>query len=387
MDRLKFNLVESLTFNALYPTLVVLAIKNGNVSSSNLALLVSFMSAVSGMAALITPFLLGVRTLFLTIRGSLGLINILMSIFILYPNKKILILFPAVFLVFDKLTKFALKLKLDGDQDSGNLQILRENLRKRELIGILAGSLIAIFLIRVINYLPLRITFLAIFIYFLWLTKFIPIPAVSNSINKNYIFSRKSSQWNSNKQSNLLACLTSVSGLNIAVFEVAMPLIILEKMPDSLFMIPIVRILASLVVFNLLPRLRKISQTFEVVIKYFIYSIILQCAGFVLLFLAVRTDSKGLLIFATLSQATSGSLYVASQISFTTRFVPSEFDLSTQTIWSGSFALVILISGGIFMPAFHKSGNIILLLLASVSLLIAALLRFLAPRVFPKRAT
>ena len=120
MDRLKFNLVESLTFNALYPTLVVLAIKNGNVSSSNLALLVSFMSAVSGMAALITPFLLGVRTLFLTIRGSLGLINILMSIFILYPNKKILILFPAVFLVFDKLTKFALKLKLDGDQDSGN---------------------------------------------------------------------------------------------------------------------------------------------------------------------------------------------------------------------------------------------------------------------------
>ena len=373
MEAIKINLLQTTIYNALYPSILIILLQETNLNRTKVAIAIGVLASFSSVIAMLLPLILSSRIIFR--------LNILISILCLMlliakifgNNQYLLFLIYFGIILIDRLTRITLKLRNSSTNKFHNLENLRVNLRRSELLGILFGSGLSLTLL-----IDKESFFNRNFSYFL----------SGSLIVLGLIFYQKNLCMKSEKNSqiglekrqifdfklNKLPLITSMAGVNIAVFEVLVPVIIVQSMPSQMILIPETRIIVAMIVFFQIVRIRRKLVGPTQIYKGFIIGLMQQIISFGILYLAFQNKSPTLVILASILQGNSGAHYIASQIVLTTKYTESREDTFTQVIWSAFFGAVVFIFGIVLIPLHVLIGNDVFILISIITIIPIVLL-------------
>jgi hypothetical protein len=202
--------------------------------------------------------------------------------------------------------------------------------------------------------------------------------ANSKSISINRISFSKVRKYQYRNQ----ALLSGIGGINIAIYDLVLPILIITKDIFSLAWIIILRLLGPLIVFLIQPQVSKITTSFRLGALRIQQSIGFQILGITFLGIAIQKESLIALLIGSIFQILAGCFSTAGQIYFSSSSTESVSDAVSQLIWTTPPSLVTVFIGVIFFPLYQSIATTIWLLLVLISFLGILILKIDA-RKFP----
>ena len=363
--KVRLNLLESVSYNSFFPLIILLGLKLEGASESRIANSVSIAILLSQFSNFVLPLLLSPKMLRNLFRLSYIFGALTLGIYAIQPKSTQYLLFLFSFVFINRFGKYYLKLRLDNNLSDEEIRNYRVKLRKGEMYGIILGSIFALVLAKFTFVSPIIIIMGILIPNYLY--------AVFHSIegeatpDVGAVKSRKIHKFPYSLDFSAPAAL-STAGINIAIFELILPILIISNNIFSIYWIILLRFAVSFGVILFQPIISKRTLSSNDASLKLKQSLYLQALGIGSIGVAITFEAIFFLILGSFIQTLAGCFYSAGQIFLTSQSENDTSDVVKQLVWTVPNSAVVLITSFLFFPAFSLVGAFIWFFLIGVTL-------------------